>query len=441
MEKLIIIGGGAAGMTAASWARRLKPDLDITVLESTKMVSHAPCGIPYFTEGLFDDESLFMTYTPDYFIEKRKINVKINSIVEEVDLKSRILVVKENQDRIKYEFDNLLLSMGAKPKKINSDGEKIFYVHHPAEATHLRQKLWGFNRIAIIGGGILGIEMAEALRARGKRVIMIHRGKYLLNKMLDEDMGKVVTEKVSSEVELRLSEELVNVEEGGRIVITDKGKYEVDATIVAIGVEPNIDLVKNQLRIGETGAIWTDDHMRTSVKGVYAAGDVAEATNIITKKPDWVPFAPVANKMGFVAGNNIGGKNVIFPGVLGTMITKFEEYIIGKTGLTEVDAKKHGLKTVSATVHHKTRARYYPDSKDIIVKLIAEANSMRIIGAQIIGEEEVLGRLNMLAAVIQKGFTAEDLFFVETGYVPPVNRVWDVVTLAARKLYTGVGGE
>ncbi|QXJ28220.1 CoA-disulfide reductase [Saccharolobus shibatae B12] len=441
MERLIIIGGGAAGMTAASWARRHKPNIDITVFESTKMVSHAPCGIPYFTEGLFDDENLFMTYTPEYFVEKRKINVKINSKVEEVDLRSRTITVRENQENKKYEFDYLLLSTGAKPKKLNAEGDRIFYVHHPADASYIRQKLWSFDRIAIIGGGILGIEMTEALRARGKKLVLIHRGKYLLNKMLDEDMGKIITDKVGSEIELKLNESLISVTEKGRLIVTDKGKYEVDATVVAIGVEPNVDLVKDQLKIGETGAIWADNHMRTSIENVYAAGDSTESINIITKQPDWVPFAPVANKMGFVAGNNIGGKDVTFPGVIGTMITKFEEYVIAKTGITENEAKRHNIKTVSATVHHKTRARYYPGSKDIIVKLIAEANTMRIIGAQIIGEEEVLGRLNMMAAVIQKGFTAEELFFVETGYVPPVNRVWDAVTLAARKLYTGISGE
>ncbi|TRM85118.1 CoA-disulfide reductase [Sulfolobus sp. F3] len=438
MERLIVVGGGAAGMTAASWARRLKPNLDIIVFEATKMVSHAPCGIPYYVEGLFDDENLFLTYTPSYFTEKRGIKVIINTKVTDIDVNSRIITVMENsQSKNRYEYDYLVLSMGAKPKKIHSNGDYIFYVHHPAEATIIREKLWRVNKIAIIGGGILGIEMAEALNARGKKVILIHRGRYLLNRMLDEDMGKTITEKVSSKVETKLGESLVDVKENGKLVITDKGRYEVDSTIVAIGVEPNVDLVKDKLKLGETGALWTDDHMRTNVHNVYAAGDNVESINIITKKPSWVPFAPVANKMGFVAGSNIGGKDIRFPGVIDTQITKFDEYIIGKTGITENEAKRLGIKTVSAIVHHKTRARYYPGSKDIIVKLVAEENSMRIIGGQIIGGEEVLGRLNMLASVIQKGFTAEELFFVETGYVPPVNRVWDVITLAARKLYAG----
>ncbi|MEM0015824.1 MAG: CoA-disulfide reductase [Saccharolobus sp.] len=440
MERLIIIGGGAAGMTAASWARRLRPNMEITVFEETKMVSHAPCGIPYYIEGLFDDENLFMTYTPQYFNEKRKITVKTNTKIVEVDVKSRTVTAMENNQKRNYEFDYLLISMGAKPK-IFQKGERIFYIHHPAQATQIRNQLWNFDKIAIIGGGILGIEMAEALRARGKKVLLLHRGNYLLNKMLDEDMGKIITEKISKNVEVKLKESVASLENEGKLIITNSGKYEVDASIVAIGVEPNIDLVKEQVKIGETGAIWVDEHMRTNTPNVYAAGDSAESINIITKKPDWIPFAPVANKMGFVAGNNIGGKEITFPGVIGTMITKFEEYVIGKTGITENEARKYNIKTVSTIVQHKTRARYYPGSKDIIVKLIAEANSMRIIGAQIIGEEEVLGRLNMLAAIIQKGFTAEELFFVETGYVPPVNRVWDVVTLAARKLYTGVGGD
>ncbi len=432
MDKVVVLGGGAAGMSASSRVRRLNPNAEITVFEETKMVSHAPCGVPYFVEGLFNDENLFMTYTPSFFIDKRKINVKINEKVEEVDLSSRVVKVNEGGSKKNVEFDYLIITLGSKPKKINVEGDRIFYAHHPANAVELRKSLWSLNKIAIIGGGILGVEMAEALSNIGKKVILIHRGGYVLNKMLDEDMGKVITS--SMDVELRLNESLEEVREGGRLVITDKGKYEVDGTLIAIGVEPNVDLVKDQVKIGETRAVWVDSHMRTSVRNVYAAGDVAETVHMVTKRPIWMPFAPVANKMGFVAGNNIAGKEMEFPGVVGTMITKYKDYFIAKTGISEAEAKHYGIKVYSAMIKSKTRARYYPGGKDIYVKLIAEEGTNRIVGGQIIGGEEVLGRIDMLAAIIMKGFTVEETFFVEMGYLPAIATVWDPVIIATRQL-------
>jgi len=435
MEKLVVIGGGAAGMSASSRARRLKPQIEIEVFEATKMVSHAPCGIPYFVEGLFDDENLFMTYTPQFFIENRRINVRINTRVTEIDLSSRVVYAEGKDGRMKSEYDYLVISTGSKPKRLPSEGnDRVFYIHHPAEAVSLRQKLWSLNTIAIIGGGILGVEAAEALTQRDKKVLLIHRGEYLLNKSLDQELGKLITERISRDVELRLGEGVTEIKQGGRLIITDKGKYEVDGTIIAIGVEPNVDLVKGKIQLGTTGAIKVDEYMRTNYREVYSAGDNTESVNIVTGRPYWVPFAPVANKMGYVAGSNIGGEPMKFPGVVNTQITKYKEYYIGRVGLQEEEAKKYGFHPVSATITGKTRARYYPGAKDIHVKVIADEETERILGAQIVGEEEVLGRIDMMVAAIMKGFTIEDTFFIEMGYLPAISRVWDPVIVAIRKI-------
>ncbi|WP_221289514.1 FAD-dependent oxidoreductase [Stygiolobus caldivivus] len=435
MEKLIVIGGGAAGMSASSKARRLKPQMEIEVFEATKMVSHAPCGIPYFVEGLFDNEELFMTYTPEFFIENRKINVRTNTKVTEIDLNSRIVYAEGKYGKTKSEYDYLVISTGSKPKRLPTEGEdRVFYMHHPAEAVTLRQKLWSLNTIAIIGGGILGVEAAEALSERGKKVILIHHGKYLLNKTLDAELGKIITDRVSRDVEVKIGEAVKEIKQGGRTIVTDKGKYEVEGTIVAVGVEPNTELVKGKLLLGETGAIKVDEYMRTNYREVYSAGDNTESVNIVTGKPYWVPFAPVANKMGYVAGSNIGGEPMKFPGVVNTQITKYKEYFVGRVGLQEEEARKYGFHPVSATISGKTRARYYPGAKDIHVKVIADEDTKRVLGAQIVGEEEVLGRIDMMAAAIMKGFTIEDTFFIEMGYLPAISRVWDPVIVAIRKL-------
>lgn len=436
-ETLLIIGGGDAGMTTASWARRRKPDMNIIVFEKTHMISHAPCGLPYYIEGLFDNENLLSAYTPEEFEKERNVNVKTNHEVVEFDFNNRIVYVKNKNGIDKYEYDYLTLAMGAKPKKVRhyDEDSNIIYVHHPANAVEVKKRIAGLNNIAILGGGILGVELAEALLKNGKNVFLIHKNNYLLDKMLDEDMASFITKYVSNYVKLRLNEEALEIKNGGKIIITNNNKYEVDGTIVAIGVEPNTDLVDKRL-LGETRAIKTDEYMRTKYKDVYAVGDIAESINILTKKPDWQPFAPVAGKMGFTAGNHIGGVNYKFPGLVGTAITKYKDYFIAKTGLTEKEAKKNGIKTISTIIKSTTRARYYPGGKDIIVKLIAEENTQKIIGGQIIGSEEVLGRIDMIALAIMKSNTLYDLFYLEHAYVPAISRSWDPVILAARSLLT-----
>ncbi|WP_409366432.1 FAD-dependent oxidoreductase [Metallosphaera sp. D4-4] len=429
-ESLVVLGGGAAGMSAASRARRLRPDLRITVIESTKMVSHAPCGIPYFVEGLFDDENLFMTYTPSYFERERKIEVLTNTVAKEVDLNSR--VVKTDNGKV-LEYDWLVVSLGALPKTLpNVKGKRVYYVHHPAHAVEIRERLWSMNKIAVIGGGILGVEMAEALSAVGKKVVLIHRGPYILNRMLDQDLGDVITKLVQGKVELHLNESTEEI--GEDYVKTDRGKYQVDGVVLALGVTPNVAIFKEKLQLGITGAIKTNSRMETSVKGVYAAGDVAETTHMVSRREVWMPFAPVANKMGFVAGSNIGGKVTEFPGTVGNMITKFQDMFIGKVGLNEIEAKEVGFRPISATIKSKTRARYYPGAKDIYVRLVADEDSKRILGGQIVGGEEVLGRLDAISVALMKQLTVEEMFFAEMGYLPAISQVWDPLTVAARQL-------
>jgi NADPH-dependent 2,4-dienoyl-CoA reductase/sulfur reductase-like enzyme len=439
--KVVIVGGGAAGMSAASRVRRLDPNAQVTVLEGTKMVSHAPCGIPYFIEGFFNDESLFMAYTPQFFLESRKINVVTEVRVDEIDTGSRMVEGNGKQGRIREDYDYLVYATGALPKipqVPGVEGENVFEIHHPAHASEIRKRLWGKSRVAVVGGGVLGLEMVEALSNVGKKVIMIHRSARLLNRITDEDVSSIVEREVRGKgVEVRLGEELEEIRNNGRLVVTSGGKYEVDAVVVATGVTPNVNLVKEKLRIGETGAVWTDRKMKTSNPYVYAAGDAAESTNLITGRPDWEPFGPVANKMGYVAGTNIAGSSMTFPGVAGSVITKFYDVFVGKTGLTENEAKRAGLNPVSSFIRTRSRARYYPGGSEIYLKLIAESSTLRLLGAQIVGREEVLGRINVIASLLLKRGIVEDLFFTELGYLPAISQVWDPLVIAARKLMRG----
>lgn len=429
-----MIGGGAAGMSAASRVRRLRGDFEVVVFEETSFVSHAPCGVPYYVEGLFTDVNLLMQYTPQYFRESRGIEVRTNVKVTEV-----------GQGYVKFEggkldWDYLVIATGARPKlpKIPIEGDRVFTVHHPAEAQALKSSLESPRSIGIVGSGYVGIEMAEALRARGKDVTIMEMLPYPLYRALDEDTGRLLMDKMSeSGIKLRFNERVLSIERdagGGQVVITDAGKYRFDAVILAVGVEPNTDLAKELgLRIGETGAIWVDDHMRTSVENVYAAGDSTETINLVTHKPYYHPFGPTANKMGYVAGTNIAGGDMRFPGVVGTSFTKFMDLQVGSTGLTARDAVKFGFKPVTTLVKSRSRARYYPGGRDIWVKLIVDETNMRIIGAQVLGYEEVLGRVNVLSLAIARGLTVEELFFTDLAYLPAVTTVWDPLVVAARQ--------
>ncbi|BBD73767.1 CoA-disulfide reductase [Sulfodiicoccus acidiphilus] len=433
LRKVVVLGGGAAGMSAASRVRKLLPNTEVEVFERTYMVSHAPCAVPYFVEGLFSDTSLFMTYTPQFFEEKRKIKVNVGTEVEELDLKNRTVKVRKEGYARSVEYDTLIVALGARPK-MPFRGLRVFAAHHPFHAMELREALWAASTVAVVGAGILGLEMAEALVERGKKVYLIHRGKYPLSRTVDQEIGEVIGQRVrESGVDFRPGEALKSVDEEGKIVVTDGGKYRVDATVLAVGVEPDVTLVKGKLPIGPTGALVVDQHMRTAHPDVYGAGDVAESKNLITGAPDWQPFAPVANKMGYVAGSNVGGMEMVFPGTVGTVVTKFKDLVIAKVGLTELEAKRAGLRTITSFVKAKTRARYYPGGKDIFVKLVA-AEDGRVLGAQVAGGEEVLGRVNTVAAALEARMTVEQLFFVEMGYLPAVSVVWDPIVIAARQI-------
>ncbi len=346
----------------------------------------------------------------------------------------------------KVQWDYLVLATGAVPAIPSipiEGGSHVFTVHHPADAARLREILYSMNSIGIIGTGYIGLEVAEALRFRGgKEVLMIGRSSYPLRKSLDEDMGEAVkNELIKHGVKLRLNEKVleINSQGGKQIIITDGGKYVVDAVVLATGIKPNVELAKQlNLRIGETGgAVWVDEHMKTSLENVYAAGDTAETRNLITGKPYWhPPFGTTANKMGgFVAGSNIAGRSMVFPGVVGTSMTRFMNLYIASAGLTTQEALRHGFKAEGATITARTRARYYPGGGYVTIKLIVDKNTMRIIGAQVLGDDGsyVLGKIDTLAALMGKGATIEDLFMSDLAYLPAVTQVWDPLIIAARQ--------
>ncbi|MCS7119075.1 MAG: FAD-dependent oxidoreductase [Archaeoglobaceae archaeon] len=432
--KVLIVGGGAAGMTAASRVKAMKPEWDVKVFEETNFVSHAPCGIPYVVEGISKANNL-MYYPPEFFRRERGIDLHINAKV--IDAGEGYLRVIENGKENKYEWDKLLIATGASPrlpkvKGIELDG--IVTVRHPANAEKLKEKVNEANRIVIVGAGYLGVEMAEAVSAIGKKAIVLEFLDQPLPN-LDKEIAEIVKAEMEKKVELRLNEGVKAFEGKNKVerVITDKGSYECDLAIVATGVRANIEIAKMLgCRIGETGAIWVDDKMQTNIENVFSAGDCVETKHLITGKKVWIPLAPTANKMGYVAGVNIADGYLEFPGVLGTQLTKFFDLEIGSTGLNEKSAKSEGFKVKATVIKARTRVHYYPGGKELTLKVVADSDG-RVLGAQAVGGEVAM-RINIFAAMIQAGFKTKDIFFSDLAYAPPLTPIWDPIIVSARTL-------
>lgn len=432
--KVAVIGGGAAGMSAASRIKSLHPDWEVAVFEAKNFVSHAPCGNPYVVEGISKAEDL-MYYSPEFFRKERGIDLHINAEVVEAEQGS--LRVREEGKERRYEWDKLLIATGALPKVPKVEGfelENVITIRHPSEAGKIKMLVDSARNIVIVGAGYIGVEMAEAVSALGRKVTVVEFLDQPLPN-LDKEIADIVKEKMAKKVDLRLGEAVKAFKGDGKVkrVVTDKSVYECDLAIVATGAKPNTKLAEMLgCKLGESGAIKVDSRMRTSVENVYAAGDCAEAIHLVTKKPTWIPLGPVANKMGYVAGVNMAGGDLEFPGVLGTQLTKFFDLEIGSTGLNERQAKKEGFDVRKTVIKAKTRVHYYPGGKDILLKVLADGNG-RIIGAQAVGSEVAM-RINVFAVMIQAGFTTKDVFFADLAYAPPLTPIWDPIIVSAINL-------
>ena len=445
--RIIIVGGGAAGASAAARARRWSSEAEIHLFEAGNMITHAPCGIPYFVEGLVDDVNRLKTYSPEQFADERRIRVHVSSEVSKIDTSRREVLVRENGVERSYSWDRLVIATGAKPVRPRIEGidlRGIYTARLPPDAEAIRRAVESARSVAIVGGGYIGLEMAEAVRRLGKKTLLFEALSHVLPTTLDEDTAAIVQEELRSNgVELHLSEPVKSFEGRNdtlRRVITELGEYEADVAIVAVGVRPDVSLaVEAGVKLGQTGAIDVNEYMETNIPDIYAAGDNAETTSLVTGKKTWIPLAPSANKMGQVAGANaVKPRSLRFPGIVGTAVTKTFGLFIAMTGLTESQAVREGIDVESALVKTRSTAGYYPGGHRAYVKLVMERGSGRIIGGQLLsGDKIIAGYIDALAVAISSRATIEDLFFADLSYAPPVAPVWHPLITAARVLSHG----
>lgn len=443
--KLVIIGGDAAGMSAASKVRRENSDYEIVVLEKSGFTSYSACGIPYFISGKVGTYEELIIRSPEEFIQKYKIDVRIFHEVIEVDSMNNKVLVRNLTDKTQFweTYDQLLIATGGKsfcPEVENREAEGIFGVQSLKGGIKLDTfiKKNKPKTAVIVGGGYIGLEMAEALIIKGLKVTLINREPEIMN-TLDADMGKIVNDVMTKlGVKIYVNEELSYFEvKGNKVasVVTNKKTIKTDMVILGMGTSPNTAFLhSSKINLTEKGAIKVNREQRTNIKNIWAAGDCAMTYNLVSKKPFYIALGTVANKTGLVAGSNIVGQKARFPGVVATAVCKICVYEVARTGLLEKELEALKISYVQTIIKTKSRAHYYPDAKDIYVKLLAEKGTGKLLGGQIIGEEGAAKRIDVLATALTNKLTLQNIIDLDLSYAPPFSPVWDPVQTAARKL-------
>lgn len=442
---LVVIGGDAAGMSAASQVRRNDPEREIIAYEQGEHTSYAACGMPYLVAGLVARPENLVARRPEVFRERQNIQALTRHQVIEIEPAGQRVRVRRLEDGREFvqPYDDLLIATGAVPIVPEVEGAQakgVFTLKDLASGIALARYVDEAQprRAVIVGGGYIGLEMAEVLRLRGLETSLVHRGPQVMS-TLDVEMGALASRAlVALGVELYLNESLTGFEvQAGRVraVITDARTLPADLVILGMGIRPNSELARAAgVALGVQGAIRVNPQMQTETPHIWAAGDCAASRHLVSGEPVYVALGTVANKTGRIAGLNLTGVPTAFPGVLGSTITKVGEIEIARTGLQGRDCARLGLDCATAQIASSTRAGYYPGAQEIAVRLLAERATGRLLGGQIVGGPGSGKRIDTIAAALTARLTAQDLVDMDLSYAPPFSPVWDPVQTAARVL-------
>lgn len=421
--RLVVIGGVAAGLSAAARARRVDRGLEILVLEKGPAISYGACGLPYYLEGRVRHAEQLVVYTPEYFRTERHIEVRTGARVVSISHPRREVEL-ERGERVRY--DRLVIATGARPRLSEFEGAKlphVFALHTLDDAERLKAYLRDQQprSAVVVGAGYIGLETADALRRNGLTVTVVEQNAHVLGRG-DTELTKTLRERLERfRVRLELN-----------APPADLGRY--DLAVVATGLRPNVEIATEAgVEVGKTGAIRVDEHLETNLPGVYAAGDCAETLHLVTNRPAYIPLGTTANKMGRVAGANAAGRRERFAGVTGTAIVSVFGLGIAFSGLSAGQARREGFSPVSARITAHSRAGYF-DGRPITVELVADAATRRLLGGSAWGEDGVEGRINVIATALHNRMRVEELEQLDLAYAPPFATVWDPVLIAAQQL-------
>ena len=442
----LVVGGDAAGMSAASQARRMKPDASLLVLERGPFVSYAACGIPYLLGGEVASIEALQVFTPERFKTERNIEVRTGAEAVAVDPRQKRVTVRA-ADGASYEvgYRSLLLATGASaivPPWPGVDLAGVLPLRSLVHAQQALARLPATRRAVVVGAGYVGLEVAENLRLRGLEVTVLEKADAVMGGAHAELSKAVVARLAKAGVPVRLGVTVQGFEgEGGalRAVKTDAGDFEADLAIVSLGVRPNVELAKSAgLALGAGGAIAVDARMRTSDPSIFAAGDCAESLHRVSGKPAWIPLALGANRGGRVAGENLAGGDARFPGIVGSAVTRVFELVVARTGLLAADLDRLGWKHATASVQAPSKAHYLPNHGPVRVELTYDPVDGRLLGALLWGPDPSLGkRADVFATALAARMTVEQVADLDLSYAPPFGPVWDPVLQAANKAAWG----
>jgi NADPH-dependent 2,4-dienoyl-CoA reductase/sulfur reductase-like enzyme len=443
MDPVVIVGGDAAGMSAASKFKRERPEREVVVFERGEYVSYAACGMPYYVKGDVDSLDELVTVTPEAFVEERDVDLRLHHEVVEIEAAEHEVVVDGPDGRFEQACDQLLVATGAHavtPPFEGMDLEGVFTMHSLPEADAVRDSLASENpdAVAVVGGGYVGIEMAEAFDAHD---VAVHLFEMLPHVMAP--FGETVAERVEDHlrdrgVELHLNTAVERFVGDDSVTGVDVGDQvvDVDLAVVGVGVAPNVALAERAgIELGETGAVATDAYGRTNVDDVFAAGDVAEARHVVTGEPDHVPLALTANRAGRAIGRTMAGDETPVGDIAGTAVVKAFDLTAARTGVIDEErASDAGFDPVTVEITASSRAHYYPGAEEITITLLGDRESGRVLGSTMVGREGVAKRIDTVAVALHEGATAEALSYYDLAYAPPYSPVWDPVLTAAKVL-------
>jgi NADPH-dependent 2,4-dienoyl-CoA reductase/sulfur reductase-like enzyme len=491
-KKILIVGGVAAGTSAASKARRIDPDADIKIIQEEPVVSYGACGIPYIIEGVIDDFNELIARSAEEFEKTYNIDIIENTRAVKIDVDNKQVyaenlsktdrnnnhnndgsIYKSNSNALmRFDYDSLVLATGARSVIPNIKGiivnkepsntstyrsstmvNGILLLRNYGDGIYMRDliKKEDSKSCVIVGAGLIGIEMVQAFRRRGMDVTIIEMADHILPSLLDKEMAEMVMQELEKNgINVILGERLQEVVTSSspnsslstssspevryleRIRTSKNKEISTDLLLLGTGVRPNSEIARAAgIEVGVANAIKVDEHMRTNIRDIFAAGDCATARNYIINEDVYIPLGTTANKQGRVAGENAAGGNAEFKGIAGSAITKTFDLYIGKTGLDKQEASVYGFDPIEKEIKSITRASYYPDKKSISIKLVADKKSHMVLGAQIVGGEGVKGRIDLVAFALLMRATVSDLINYDACYVPPASPVWEPMNIAS----------
>ncbi|MCS7115810.1 MAG: FAD-dependent oxidoreductase [Nitrososphaerota archaeon] len=438
-RRIVIIGAHAAGVDAASAARKTDRTAEITLITEEKHAGYSRCGLPFVIGGQIPSFNDLIVFPPSYY-KMMKLNLKTETKATKIDTGKKVVQTVDKTGKTEeIPYDSLIIATGASaftPPIKGREKQGILPLRTIEDGEKIDQAIKeGAKTAVVMGAGLIGLETAVALQERGLKVTVVEMLPQVLPAMLDADVAKMIQEMLQQKgINILLGkpvEEFLGTERVTGIVAGGE-QISADLFVSAFGVRANTQLAAEAgIAMGETRSIKTNARMETNINDVYAVGDCAESTHIVTQKPTIQQLGTVAVRQGKVAGINAAGGYALFTGVLGSAVTQLYDIQAGVTGLTEAAAQRARIETVTGTIASKTKADYYPGAKPIRVKLVVEKESQRIIGAQIIGGEEVTQRINAVSLAIQKQMTVRELAKADTAYAPPLCETWEPLVLAA----------